>query len=157
MSFKLKILFPVLILIISLVIFTGCSVAAETVPPLATTTVTISRNGSEIATIDAEVAETPAQREQGLMFRTELEDGNGMLFIFEYSQILSFWMKNTSIPLSIAFINYYGDIIDIQDMQPEIEASTYSSSLALFALEVPQGWFSRVGVQVGDTIDFTLN
>src|SRR3990167_2516395 len=71
------------------------------------------------AKIEVELADTPQERERGLMYRASLKDGNGMLFIYPNSQALSFWMKNTIIPLSIAFIDEGGKIVSIQDMAPQ--------------------------------------
>jgi uncharacterized membrane protein (UPF0127 family) len=103
--------------------------------------------------VKAEIARTPEQREQGLMHRTELKDGHGMLFIFERDQMLSFWMKNTLIPLSIAYITHDGRIIEIHDMEPGNLTPVQSSRSARYALEVPHGWFARAGVNVGDRLD----
>jgi uncharacterized membrane protein (UPF0127 family) len=114
--------------------------------------ISIEREGIEVALVMAEIARTPEERNKGLMFRKSLPEGEGMFFIFERDDILSFWMKNTSIPLSIAFIAYDGRIIDIKDMYPHDENSVHSSRSARFALEVPQGWFSRAGVQSGDVV-----
>ena len=100
----------------------------------------------------AEIARTDAQRAQGLMFRKELEDGAAMLFIFEEDQILSFWMKNTLIPLSIAYIDRNGRILEIYDMEPGNLDSIQSIYPARYALEVPQGWFSRAGFEIGDRV-----
>jgi uncharacterized membrane protein (UPF0127 family) len=86
------------------------------------------------------------------MFRKRLADGEGMLFIFERDEALSFWMKNTLIPLSIAFIASDGRIIDIKDMRPLDLSSVKSSRSVRYALEVPQGWFNRVNVRPGDKI-----
>jgi uncharacterized membrane protein (UPF0127 family) len=86
------------------------------------------------------------------MFRTVLEDGKGMLFIFDHDEVLSFWMKNTLIPLSIAFITSDGKILEIRDMQPEELRSVASSRMVRYALEVPQGWFDRVGIEAGDDV-----
>jgi uncharacterized membrane protein (UPF0127 family) len=102
--------------------------------------------------VEAELARTDRERETGLMFRTELEDGRGMLFIFEHDQVLSFWMKNTFIPLSIAYIAYDGTIVDIRDMQPRVLHSVQSTRSVRYALEVPQGWFARAGVKPGDRV-----
>ena len=88
----------------------------------------------------------------GLMNRNSLPDGEGMLFIFENEQFLSFWMKNTTIPLSIAFIASDGRILDIKDMRPLDESSVLSSRPAKYALEVPQGWFDRAGIRTGDRL-----
>jgi uncharacterized membrane protein (UPF0127 family) len=103
--------------------------------------------------VKAEIARTPAQREQGLMHRKELKDGHGMLFVFERDQVLSFWMKNTLIPLSIAYIAHDGRIIEIHDMEPGNLTPVQSSRSARYALEVPQGWFGRAGVVPGDRLD----
>ena len=89
------------------------------------------------------------------MHRDSLEDGYGMLFIFEKDQVLSFWMKNTFIPLSIAYITSDGRIVDIKDMYPLDESSVVSSRSVRYALEVPQGWFSRAGVHLGDIVIIT--
>jgi len=115
--------------------------------------ISIARDGIKIAVVKAEVARTQEQRNEGLMFRKELADGRGMIFIFETDQILSFWMKNTLIPLSIAYIASDGRIIDIKNMYPKDENSVSSSRSARYALEVPQGWFSRAGVKEGDIVD----
>ena len=104
-------------------------------------------------TIMAEIAQTPGQREQGLMYRKELKDGEGMLFIFERDQMLSFWMKNTLVPLSIAYIASDGRILEVYDMQPGNLAPVKSSRSVRYALEVPQGWFSRAGLGPGDKLD----
>ena len=112
----------------------------------------IERDGIEIANVKAEIARTQEERNKGLMFRKNLPEGEGMLFIFERDDVLSFWMKNTSVPLSIAFIAYDGRIVDIKDMYPHDENSVYSSRSVRYALEVPQGWFSRAGVQSGDVV-----
>jgi len=114
--------------------------------------ISIERDGEIIAVVKAEIAVKESDRRQGLMFRKSLPDGEGMLFIFEKDQVLSFWMKNTYIPLSIAYITYNGIIIDIKDMYPHDENSVVSSRSARYALEVPQGWFSRVGVKTGDKV-----
>jgi len=99
------------------------------------------------------MAITDAQRAQGLMYRKDLKDGEGMLFIFEQDQILSFWMKNTLIPLSIAYIASDGRIIEIYDMEPGNLNPVYSSRSVRYALEVPQGWFGRAGLGPGDRLD----
>lgn len=106
--------------------------------------------------IKAEVAKTPAERERGLMFRSSLADGAGMLFVFETDQRLSFWMKNTKIPLSIAFISSNGVIRQIADLEPFSLASVQSERSVRYALEVPRGWFSRAGVGVGDRVDLSV-
>jgi uncharacterized membrane protein (UPF0127 family) len=86
------------------------------------------------------------------MNRKTLAEGRGMLFIFDRDQSLSFWMKNTLIPLSIAFISKDGRILEIRDMRPLDETPVRSSRSARYALEVPQGWFGRAGIKAGDTV-----
>jgi uncharacterized membrane protein (UPF0127 family) len=103
-------------------------------------------------TITAELARTEAERSKGLMFRKKLEDGKGMLFIFDREQPMSFWMENTYIPLSIAFIAADGRIVEIKDMKPLDRSSVKSSRSVRYALEVPQGWYDRVNVKPGDMI-----
>lgn len=109
--------------------------------------------------ISVEIAIDDKQRAQGLMNRKSLEDGKGMIFVFDRDQIMSFWMKNTLIPLSIAFISSDGRILEIHDMEPFDLNSTHSKRSARYALEVPQGWFSRAGISVGDhlRLDALLN
>jgi uncharacterized membrane protein (UPF0127 family) len=102
--------------------------------------------------IQVEIARTDEQRSQGLMHRTRLDDGRGMLFVFDRDEMVSFWMKNTLIPLSIAFISSDGRIMEIRDMEPESLDPVRSGRSVRYALEVPQGWFSRVNLGVGDRL-----
>lgn len=95
---------------------------------------------------------TEEEKAKGLMFREKLGKNEGMLFVYEQEEILSFWMKNTRIPLSIGFIAKNGKIVDIQDMQPFSLQSHVSARPAQYALEVNQGWFKRNGIQVGDFV-----
>ena len=119
---------------------------------LKTTVLSITRPGSEPVEITVEIARTDQERAQGLMYRKKLPDGAGMIFIFERDEQLSFWMKNTLIPLSIAFIASDGRITEIKDMQPLDLTSVTSSRSVRYALETPQGWFNRAGVKPGDTV-----
>jgi uncharacterized membrane protein (UPF0127 family) len=109
-------------------------------------------NGAEGTPVLAEIARTDEQRERGLMWRQTLADGEGMLFVFERDRILSFWMKNTIIPLSIAYIAADGRILEIHDMAPRSLAAVSSARSARYALEVPQGWFTRKGIKAGDVL-----
>jgi uncharacterized membrane protein (UPF0127 family) len=86
------------------------------------------------------------------MYRKSLPDGEGMIFVFERDQQLSFWMKNTLIPLSIAYITSDGRITEIRDMYPHDENTVQSSRSVRYALEVPQGWFGRAGIRPGDVV-----
>jgi uncharacterized membrane protein (UPF0127 family) len=103
--------------------------------------------------IDAEVADDTDEKTIGLMGRKELPEGRGMLFVFSRPQPMGFWMKDTLIPLSIAYINEAGMIREIHDMQPLDENSVGSVFQDLvYALEVPQGWFSKNGILAGDKV-----
>ena len=105
--------------------------------------------------VRVEVAETQEKRRQGLMFRETLPANEGMLFVFEREQLLSFWMKDTYLPLSIAFISRDGEIVAIQDMEPLDERTFHQSPRpALYALEMNRGWFGRHEVAVGDRVEF---
>lgn len=100
-------------------------------------------------TVVAEVARTPDQRAQGLMYRQELPDGTGMLFVFEDNDLRSFWMQNTYVPLDIAFLDPGLTVVDIQQMAPMTTDPHASAGPAMFALEVRQGWFADRGITVG--------
>ena len=102
--------------------------------------------------LSVEVASTPGTRETGLMNRFSLQSDHGMLFVFEAPQPLAFWMKNTSIPLSIAFVDRNGRILNIEDMRPQDEATHWSKGQALYAIEMRQGWFAARGIAAGDVV-----
>lgn len=107
--------------------------------------------------IRVEIADTPAEHARGLMFRRELSEDSGMLFIYPSPRILTFWMKDTYIPLDIAFIDKDETIVSIQHMKPLDEKGLYvSPSPVQYALEVNQGWFERNGVEIGDRMEFAL-
>jgi uncharacterized membrane protein (UPF0127 family) len=114
---------------------------------------TIINSNGERVPVQVEIADTPDERLTGLMGRPALAADTGMLFIFDQEQMLSFWMKDTLIPLSIAYINAEGRIVDIQDMQPLDETSHPSAEPAQYALEVNQGFFEERGVMVGDIVE----
>jgi uncharacterized protein len=99
--------------------------------------------------IRAEVAADNATRMQGLMHRESLGANAGMLFIFDEAAIHCMWMKNTLIPLSVAFIDEGGTIINIADMQPHSEQSHCAGAPAPFALEMTKGWFAQRGLKPG--------
>lgn len=99
--------------------------------------------------IRAEVAADHASRSQGLMFRERLGANEGMLFVFERPSAQCFWMRNTRIPLSIAFIDDDGTIVNILDMKPFDESSHCSAKPVRFALEMDQGWFAKRGIKAG--------
>ena len=99
--------------------------------------------------ISVEVADSDFLRDRGLMFRQNMGEDEGMLFIFPESDQRGFWMKNTYIPLSIAFLDDNGTILNIADMSPHDLNTTYSEGPARGALEMNQGWFERNGISPG--------
>lgn len=105
------------------------------------------------AKFDVELAVTPEQRRQGLMFREQLGEREGMLFVFEEEQNVSFWMRDTPLPLSIAFIDARGLIVHMADMVPYSEAPVLSRFPVRYALEVNRGAFERAGIEVGDLVE----
>ena len=102
--------------------------------------------------INAEVAYTDPMRQQGLMNRRNMANQEGMLFVFEQSQRFCMWMKNTYIPLSVAFIDDAGAIVNIEDMTPQSEQSHCASKPARYALEMNLGWFEKRGLRAGSKI-----
>lgn len=114
--------------------------------------VVVNDVSGQIAKVEAELAKKVEERNYGFMNRKNIPDGTGMLFVFEKDQILNFWMKNTPHPLSIAYIDGAGVIADILDMTPFSETSVTSSRSVRYALEVPKGWFEKVGARVGDKV-----
>ncbi|WP_431726782.1 DUF192 domain-containing protein [Treponema socranskii] len=128
--------------------FTACT--AES--PMEVQTLTLKRADGSTVSVRAEMARTPAQQSRGLMNRKNIPDGTGMLFVFDKDERLRFWMKDTPHPLSIAYIDSSGRIRDIYDMTPFSLAPVESSVSVRYALEVPQGWFDRVNIKIGDTL-----
>jgi len=104
--------------------------------------------------INAETMRTDIELLKGLMFRDSLPDDRGMLFVFEQPKAASFWMRNTKIPLSIAYLDSTGKILEIESMKPLDETVVPSvSDQVAYALEVNQGWFGRHGIAPGAKID----
>lgn len=137
-----------LLLILFSTIFISCSHAK-----LPTTTLTIKKADGSTETVIAEIAKKPEERNFGFMERKTIPDGTGMIFVFEKDQILSFWMKNTPHPLSIAYIDSNGKIRDIYDMTPFSLSSIVSTSSVRYALEVPQGWYEKHNIKEGDYVN----
>jgi uncharacterized membrane protein (UPF0127 family) len=102
--------------------------------------------------IQAQVAATPQERAVGLMFRQEMPVNEGMLFAFEQASEQCFWMKNTLIPLTAAFVADDGTIVNLADMQPQSLDSHCSSKPVRFVLEMNKGWFSKRGVKAGSKL-----
>ena len=150
-----------LVLVLVTVLLGGCSSGTsiqtdEAVPPLhpsvdgyPETVVTLAGADDETQRVAVKVADTPERRRHGLMEVEELPDGTGMLFVFREDRTGAFWMKNTLVPLSIAFASSQGEILAILDMEPceSDPCERYDPGVAYrYTLEVPQGWFAEVGI-----------
>ena len=103
--------------------------------------------------LQVQVASTGKQREVGLMWRKEMPIQEGMLFVFEQAAGQCFWMRNTLIPLTAAFIADDGTIVNLADMQPQSDTSHCSGQPVRFVLEMNQGWFAKRGIRAGQKID----
>ena len=99
--------------------------------------------------LQVQVAATPEQQATGLMFRTDMPAHEGMLFVFPTASQQCFWMKNTLIPLTAAFVTDDGTIVNLEDMQPQTTQSHCSSKPVRFVLEMNQGWFVKKGLKAG--------
>jgi uncharacterized protein len=141
-----KTLLGLVLLLIVLSVWGGRQVMRPQ-PPLPTVTIRVGTQSLQV-----ELATTAAQRERGLMFREALGEGRGMLFVYEHDQHLAFWMHNTRIPLSVAFLNADGRVLNIADMRPEDDTIHRSAAPARYALEVNQGWFTRQGITVCEKV-----
>jgi uncharacterized membrane protein (UPF0127 family) len=102
--------------------------------------------------IRAEVVSDPGTRAEGLMYRKSMAQNAGMLFIFDEAAVHCMWMKNTLIPLSVAFIDDRGAIVNIADMEPQTEASHCAAQPVRYALEMNRGWFATRGVKPGSRL-----
>ena len=110
------------------------------------------RLNAGIHNINAELASTPQQREIGLMFRSAMPANDGMLFVFEQPGQQCFWMRNTLIPLSVAFIGDDGSVVNIDDMKPQTLDSHCSAKPVRFVLEMNEGWFAKRGIKAGSRL-----
>jgi uncharacterized protein len=129
--------------LVTLVAAAGCQNAPERI--------TMRAVGQDLT---VEVARTEAQREHGLMGRRNLGPRDGMIFVFDRDQRLSFWMKDTPTPLSIAFLSAEGKILQIEDMEPFSEKITQSRLSARYALEMRKGAFAELGIEKGTVVTF---
>ena len=123
------------------------SAQAQKQAPLATTTVKVGSHPLKV-----EVVANDADRARGLMFREKLGRDDGMLFVFPELAYHSMWMKNTLIPLSVAFIDRDGVILNILDMEPHSLDSHMAAGPALYAIETNKGWFASKNVKAGDKV-----
>lgn len=104
--------------------------------------------------IQVEIADDADERQRGLMYRESLAEDQGMLFVYPEQRTLGFWMKNTLIPLDIAYVDREGRIVDIQQMEPQTTETHDSAAPAMYALEMNKGWFEANGIRIGDLIEF---
>lgn len=146
-------------ILLALVVFAACGGdAASPTPsdssifPAGLSQITFTDGSGEEVELLVEIAENAQERTRGLMFRESLPEDQGMLFVFEQDANHSFWMKDTTIPLSIAFIEAGGDIIGIRDMQPLDQTLLSPGAPYRYAVEVNQGWFERNDITVGSTV-----
>jgi hypothetical protein len=102
--------------------------------------------------MDVQLAQTPEQRSIGLMFRAEMPAHEGMLFVFEQHSVQCFWMKNTLLPLTAAFVADDGTIVNLLDMKPQTTDSHCSTKPVRFVLEMNQGWFAKKGLKAGSRL-----
>lgn len=130
-------------ILLGVLLLAGGAAAAQQ-PPLPTVQL-----GAGLYLIRAEVADRDATRAVGLMNRRSLAPSGGMLFVFDAPGLYCMWMKNTLIPLSVAFVDEAGAIINIADMQPLTEESHCAARPARYALEMAQGWFAQRGLGAG--------
>lgn len=112
--------------------------------------------GAGMHRIDAQVAQTPQERQIGLMNRRDMPRHEGMLFVFEQPATQCFWMKNTFLPLSTAFVADDGTIVNLADMQPQTLDSHCSQKPVRFVLEMNQGWFAQKGIRAGTKLSGKL-
>jgi len=127
--------------------FVAFSAAAHAEAPLKTTIVKVGPHPLKV-----EIAATDADREKGLMFRKQMGRNDGMLFVFDEPAYHAMWMKNTLIPLSVAFIDRDGVILNVRDMQPQTLDSHQAAGPAIYAIETNVGWFAEHQVKPGDRV-----
>ncbi|OZI48878.1 DUF192 domain-containing protein [Bordetella genomosp. 4] len=139
-------------LAISALLTTASLAAAAQTPAGPQTGLPVTELTAGIHVIRAEVANTDETRRVGLMLRKSLPDNNGMLFVFEEPELQCFWMRNTLVPLSIAFIADDGTIVNMADMAPQTDDPHCSERPVRYALEMAQGWFETRGVAAGQRL-----
>lgn len=127
----------------------AATVHAQETPQTQLQRITLSAG---IHQIDTQVAFTPEQHQIGLMYRREMPQGEGMLFVFQKPSKQCFWMKNTILPLTAAFIADDGSIVNLEDMKPQTTDSHCSAKPVRYVLEMNQGWFAKKGITAGNKL-----
>jgi hypothetical protein len=135
--------------LLCLLAFVSATAWSQEAPQLQLPRVTLSAG---MHLINAQVAATPEQRAIGLMHRREMPTNEGMLFAFEQAGVQCFWMKNTLLPLTAAFVADDGTIVNLADMKPQSLDSHCSAQPVRFVLEMNQGWFAKRGIQAGSKL-----
>ena len=130
----------------ALTAFFSLSAAAQEAPQM---NLPVAQLQAGMHNIRAQVAATPEQRATGLMHRREMAQHEGMLFVFEQPSVQCFWMKNTLLPLSIAFVADDGTVVNIHEMKPQTLDSHCSDKPVRYVLEMNQGWFAKRGIKAG--------
>ncbi len=133
-------------------VLAGIAIFVAALPAFADVTFKTSRVRVGSHPLKVEVAASDPERSQGLMHRTRLGKEDGMLFIFDEPGYHSMWMKNTLIPLSVAFIDTEGRILNILDMEPQTLDSHMAAGPALYAIETNKGWFAGKKIKAGDKV-----
>jgi hypothetical protein len=129
----------------TLILLAGCALAQQA-------RFDSTRLSAGMHQIQADVAANDAQRQQGLMHRTQMASNEGMVFVWDQANAQCMWMKNTPLPLSVAFIDGEGKIVNIEDMQPHTLESHCSKAPVKYALEMNLGWFKQKNIKPGMTI-----
>lgn len=140
-------------LLLSALLVTSFGIQAQGVPQMNLDRVKLA---SGMHRIDAQVASTPEQRQIGLMFRKDMPQHEGMIFVFDQPGKQCFWMRNTLIPLSAAFLAEDGTIVNIEDMKPLALDSHCSAQPVRYVLEMNKGWFAKKGIKAGSKLEGQL-
>lgn len=137
-----------------IILLTGIAVSAQMGNPvLPKMKITIFADNSSKVSLTVECARSQSEQTYGLMYRDKMGENEGMLFFFDSDGYRNFWMKNTKLPLSLAYISGRGDIMEIYDMKPLDTSVTYPSKYPCrYVLEVNQGWFRKNGIKVGSQV-----
>lgn len=135
---------------------TASTAATTAAQHLKTRPLTIDTSGGKKVRMSVEIADTWPEQERGLMYRTSMPEDHGMLFVFNRETTLTFWMKNTLIPLSVAFMDSKGRIVDIQNMKPQTETKHISAKPSQYALEANKGFFEQHGIKVGNRVELPV-
>jgi len=135
--------------LLAVLMFGGAMAQAQDEPQTKLPRTTLSVG---IHQIDTQLATTPEQHQTGLMFRKDMPQHEGMLFVFESPSRLCFWMKNTLLPLTAAFIADDGTIVNLENMKPQTTDSHCATKPVRYVLEMNQGWFAKKGVKPGAKI-----